>query len=353
MAVSSFKALEDAFNFGLRYVSVSEELYGPISEEAAGAISHFGENHYQRSEAEGQRAELEGRGREGLIVLGFFFCLSTGLSSEGRINCLSLSLPLLACGPGNVSRELGNYADALKHHTRALDMLKSISPRNLNVGNYTMAVAVDLMKADRLEEALFMSSLAVPILEAGWGKDSEFTLSGLANRGSILRLLGRTREADEIMMRVLEAEERTLGATHPNTCISRSNLASSLLGQERHAEAVAILEPLLQLMETRHLSSDSQILVSVRLQLAECFRFIGQHGRALPLYDQVVEGKLYRLGPNSFEVAAVLCNMSHCLVGAGRLEDAVAAMVRAVDISSVVRQNVKSLFILRPFFFFF
>jgi len=89
-------------------------------------------------------------------------------------------------------------------------------------------------------DAEALGSCAVGI--AAWilGAEHPDTLTSMSNLASMYRAQGRTAEAAALEEEVLEKCRRILGAEHPDTLTSMGNLASTDWNQGRTAEAVEL-----------------------------------------------------------------------------------------------------------------
>jgi Flp pilus assembly protein TadD len=67
------------------------------------------------------------------------------------------------------------------------------------------------------------------------------------NLASTHKSQGRWKEAEELMMQVVETRKRVLGQEHPDTLTSMHNLALTYQSQGRWKEAEALM---MQVMET-------------------------------------------------------------------------------------------------------
>ena len=72
------------------------------------------------------------------------------------------------------------------------------------------------------------------------GAEHPSTLTSASNLAMSLAAQGKYAEAERIEREVHEAEKRVLGAEHPHTLSSANNLASSLSNQGKHADAERI-----------------------------------------------------------------------------------------------------------------
>jgi tetratricopeptide (TPR) repeat protein len=75
------------------------------------------------------------------------------------------------------------------------------------------------------------------------------TLTIVANLASLYQAQGRYGEAERLLKRVLEAEERVFGKEHPSTLISVNNLAELYRIQGRYGEAEPLFKRALEAKE--------------------------------------------------------------------------------------------------------
>ena len=78
-------------------------------------------------------------------------------------------------------------------------------------------------------------------------KDHSDTLMSMINLASSLHGHGKYAEAEEMHRQTLQLQETVLGKDHPSTLFSMMNLAISLRSQGKYAEAEAMQRQTLQL----------------------------------------------------------------------------------------------------------
>jgi hypothetical protein len=69
------------------------------------------------------------------------------------------------------------------------------------------------------------------------GAEHPNTLTSMSNLASTFSNQGRWKEAEELEVQVIDTRKRVLGAEHPDTLTSMSNLASTFRNQGRWKEA--------------------------------------------------------------------------------------------------------------------
>ena len=65
------------------------------------------------------------------------------------------------------------------------------------------------------------------------GEEHPYTLSAMANLASTYRDQGRSKEAEELDVKVMDARSRVLGVEHPDTLRTMANLAATYRNQGR------------------------------------------------------------------------------------------------------------------------
>ena len=91
------------------------------------------------------------------------------------------------------------------------------------------------------------------------GAEHPSTLSSITNLASTYRNQGRWKEAEELFVQVMETSSRVLGQEHPSTLTSMANLASTYRKQGRRKEAEELF---VQVTETKHQTVYSHCTVS-------------------------------------------------------------------------------------------
>ena len=107
-------------------------------------------------------------------------------------------------------------------------------------GEWQMAVimmARALCDQGRYREAETKQREVLAAQQRKLGADHPDTLVTAGDLATTLAYQGKHAEAEKIEREVLVAEQRKLGADHPNTLTTAGNLASTLAAQGKHAEA--------------------------------------------------------------------------------------------------------------------
>jgi tetratricopeptide (TPR) repeat protein len=101
---------------------------------------------------------------------------------------------------------------------------------------------------NKLEEACQEYEREVSDMAREFGEIHFIPLTSMNNLASTYRNLGRSKEAEELLVQVMETLKRVLGQEHPSTLTSMNNLALTYTNQGRSKEAEELV---MQVMETR------------------------------------------------------------------------------------------------------
>ena len=162
-------------------------------------------------------------------------------------------------------------------------------------------------------ESLHLQALAVH--EKQLGAEHPTTLATLTNLGGVMLLQGKFKDAEVLFRRVLAAREKVLGAEHPDTAVSLNNLANALFEQAKQDDVgVQINAP-----PSRRARSQTR-------EFAQASETETLYRRALAIQEKT-------LGPNHPATAATLNNLAVLLAGRGRFTDAEPLHARALAIA--------------------
>jgi tetratricopeptide (TPR) repeat protein len=113
--------------------------------------------------------------------------------------------------------------------------------------------------------------------------------------------LGRTNEAEEILCKVIRVREQSLSPEHPDTIVSRNNLAMVYAAQGMHQDEERERRIVLAIRE-RVLGPDHQGSLRTRSRLADALNAQGKYDEASEEYERVKE--ICERKPNTPEVSA-------------------------------------------------
>jgi tetratricopeptide (TPR) repeat protein len=157
---------------------------------------------------------------------------------------------------------------------------------------------------------------------SGPGIDDHATLALVGHEASYLKEQGQTTRAIQLFEQTLAHHERILGPNHPNTLISRDNLASAYRAAGDLGRAIPLHEQTLAESE-RILGPDHSDTLISRNNLASAYRAAGDLDRAIPLYEQALTESERVLGPNHSDTLISRNNLADAYRAAGDLGRAI------------------------------
>ncbi|KAF2731804.1 kinesin light chain [Polyplosphaeria fusca] len=171
------------------------------------------------------------------------------------------------------------------------------------------------------------------------GDEHPSTLTSMANLASTYRNQGRNQgrwtEAEQLDVQVMETSKRGLGDEHPNTLSSMANLASTYRNQGRWTEAEQLD---VQVMETskRVLGDEHPSTLSSMANLASTYRNQGRWMKAEQLDVQVMETRKRVLGDEHPSTLTSMNNLAFTLKGQNRNGEAVSLIEALLQVGKRV-----------------
>ncbi len=197
-------------------------------------------------------------------------------------------------------------------------------------------LAFQLAKYHRLRaeyaEAEPLLKRSLEINEKIKGDDHPDVGSILNNLAELLRSQARYDEALPLFERSLEITERTLGPDHPDVGSGLNNLALLIETQGRYDEALPLFERSLEITE-RALGPGHPDVGTRLNNLAGLLRSQGRHYEALLLYERDLEITERALGPDHPDVGISLSNIAGLLKLQNRYDEALPLYERALEIT--------------------
>jgi tetratricopeptide (TPR) repeat protein len=160
------------------------------------------------------------------------------------------------------------------------------------------------------------------------GADHPDTLMSRNDLAVAYRDAGRSAEAMPLLERTLADRERVLGADHPDTLMSRNNLAMAYQEAGRTAEAIPLHERTLADQE-RVLGDHPDTLMS-RNNLAGAYQDAGRTAEAMPLLERTLADRERLLGPDHPHTLSSRNNLAMAYQAAGRTAEAMPLFERTV-----------------------
>ena len=153
----------------------------------------------------------------------------------------------------------------------------------------------------------------------------------LNNLAKLLFTIGQFAEAEPLMRRALEIDEKNLGPEHPNAAIRLNNLARLLHDTHRLEEAELLFRRALAIDEKSYGTEDPTVAIRLN-NLAQLLQDTNRLAEAEPLMRRslaIIEKNLGQKHPN---VASGLSNMARLLHATHRLSEAEPLVRRALAI---------------------
>jgi tetratricopeptide (TPR) repeat protein len=149
------------------------------------------------------------------------------------------------------------------------------------------------------------------------------------------RTLGLHNKAELLQVQVMETRKKVLGAEHPDTLTSISNLASTYQNQGRWKEAELLQ---VQVMETRKkvLGAEHPSTLTIISNLALTYQDQGRWEEAEMLKVQVMETRKRVLGAEHPDTLTSINNLALTYQDQGRWEEAELLQVQVIETSKKV-----------------
>jgi tetratricopeptide (TPR) repeat protein len=188
-----------------------------------------------------------------------------------------------------------------------------------------------LLEAALYAEAEPLMRRSLEIDERNFGKDHPEVAIALNNLAGLLHTTNRIAEAEPLLRRALEIHERSLGKDHPEVATVLNNLAHLLKATNRLAEAEPLMRRALEIDE-RSFGKDHPNVARDLNNLATLFQATNRLAEAEPLFRRALEIDERSLGKDHPEVARDLNNLAQLLQATNRLAEAEPLIRRALEI---------------------
>jgi len=186
-----------------------------------------------------------------------------------------------------------------------------------------------LAAQNKLEPALAEQRAALLAIERLVGAQHPMLTPALVNLANTLDGLNRSAEAVPLYRRALEIEAKNGQADSVAAANATENLALALPVPQQAAEAEALMRRALQLSEQR-LGPDHAQVSSIVMNLAQLLRDTGRPREAEGLFRRSLALDEKRLGAGHADLAPSLNGLGLSLVASGRARDAMPLFERAL-----------------------
>jgi tetratricopeptide (TPR) repeat protein len=179
-----------------------------------------------------------------------------------------------------------------------------------------LTVTADLSRATRIGEQVLADC------ERSLGCDHPNTLVSRYNLACSYESAGRLAEAIPLYETTLADCARVLGDDHPNTLISRNGLAGAYRAAGRLGEAIALYETTLADC-ARVLGDDDTNTLTTRNNVAGAYRAAGRITEAIQLYENTLAARERLLGAHHPDTLTTRNSLAGAYQAAGRLAEAI------------------------------
>jgi len=173
----------------------------------------------------------------------------------------------------------------------------------------------------KLRPALACFEESLTLRQRGLGEDHPDTLVSKANLAIALRQQGKLEEAHFLEECIIEARERQLGPEHIDTLAARSNLAQTLGQQGRLGEALSLQETVIDTY-VRLLGAEHLLTLSARAARADLLLQRGDTELARSVQEQVLAARKRLLGAEHVDTLRSKTALAHTLLHMQELEAA-------------------------------
>jgi len=183
----------------------------------------------------------------------------------------------------------------------------------------------------RYDDAEALMGRALQIDEKSFGKDHPRVARYLNNLAQLLQATNRLKEAEPLMQRALKIDEKSFGKDHPTVAIDLNNLASLLEGTNRLKEAEPLMQRALKIDEKSFGKDHPRVAIDLN-NLAALLKGTNRLKEAEPLMQRALQIDKKSFGKDHPKVAIRLNNLAQLLQATNRLKEAEALMQRALQI---------------------
>lgn len=183
----------------------------------------------------------------------------------------------------------------------------------------------------KYEDAEPLMRRTLEIDERSYGEDHPNFARDLNNLAELLRKTNRFDEAEPMYRRALAIDENFFGLDHPKVAVALNNLAELLRDTLRSAKAEPMYRRALMIHEKSFGPDHPNVAICLN-NLGELLRDTSRFEEAEPMYRRALQIDEKSFGPEHPNVARGLNNLALLLASTNRLADAEPLMRRALNI---------------------
>jgi tetratricopeptide (TPR) repeat protein/MoxR-like ATPase len=266
--------------------------------------------------------------------------LNYGSYSRAKLAFLTDHLSEIPVGPDRIRLrlkiarlhdELAHWADAESQLRAALAEAETLPEDDPWLGVTLNNLAHLLQATNRIAEAEPLMRRALDIDEKIYGPDHPSVAILLNNLARLLHDTNRITEAEPLMRRALAIAEKSYGPDHPSVAVCLNNLARLLKDTDRSAEAEPLMRRALVIDEKSY-GPDHPSVTRDLNNLARLLHDTNRITEAEPLMRRALAMAEKSYGPDHPSVAVCLNNLARLLKDTDRSAEAEPLMRRALVI---------------------
>ena len=155
--------------------------------------------------------------------------------------------------------------------------------------------------------------------------------------GLLLSDQGYSREAEKLVIKVLNARNKVLGEEHPATIMAKANLAYIYrnMGKQRHTEAeklgIEVLYARIKIFGEEHPAT-----ITAKASLASTYRDLGKHTEAEKLEIEVLHARNKNYGEENPVTLAAKANLAFTYSNLGKYMEAKELQIQVLDATNKI-----------------
>ena len=236
----------------------------------------------------------------------------------------------------NCNYYLGNYSEAIRLGTEALQIRKKVLGKEHpyyalslnNLANYNSSLG-------NYAEAIRLGTEALQIQEKVLGKEHPDYALSLNNLADYNSEMGNYSEAMRLCEEALRIRERVLGKEHPDYALSLNNLAGYNSEMDNYVEAIRLCEEALRIFEKVVGKEHPDYALSLH-NLALYNSYMGNYSEAIRLCEEALLVREKVLGKEHPYYVSSLNNLASCNSDIGNYVEAVRLCEEALRIQEKV-----------------
>jgi len=202
-------------------------------------------------------------------------------------------------------------------YLRAIDVsLADGGEDSHGLGTTMHTLAMVYSQQGRYEEALPLEERSLQIREQVFGPDHPHVALSLRTLSEILTQVGQGERAEPLAARAVVIGNESWGADYPDVWWMRRGHSEVLNAIGRHADALAIMEPLVELVE----NAPQQVELALHLaELGACYRGLKRYDEAREAYERSIRHNIDDEGEESPYTAKMQLGLARVLRDSGDL----------------------------------